>query len=90
LHTEFSLLDGLGRIPEYVGRARELGMEHLAISDHGVLYGIIDWYKAVRAEGLHPIIGMEAYLAPRSVQDRDKTIYHLLLLAENERGYKNC
>jgi DNA polymerase-3 subunit alpha len=89
LHTEFSLLDGLGRIPEYVGRARELGMEHLAISDHGVLYGIIDWYKAVRAEGLHPIIGMEAYLAPRSVQDRDKTIYHLLLLAENERGYKN-
>ncbi len=89
LHTEFSLLDGLGRIPEYVARAREFGMEHIAISDHGVLYGIIDWYKAAKAEGLHPIIGMEAYLAPRTVQDRDKTIYHLLLLAENERGYKN-
>lgn len=89
LHTEYSLLDGLGRIPEYVARARALGMEHIGISDHGVLYGIIDWYKAAQAEGLHPIIGMEAYLAPRTIQDRDKTIYHLLLLAENERGYKN-
>ncbi len=89
LHTEFSLLDGLGRIPAYMERARALGMEHVGISDHGVLYGIIDWYKAAKAEGIHPIIGMEAYLAPRSVQDRDKTIFHLLLLAENERGYKN-
>jgi len=89
LHTEFSLLDGLGRIPAYMERARALGMEHVAISDHGVLYGIIDWYKAAKAAGLHPVIGMEAYLAPRTVQDRDKTIYHLLLLAENERGYKN-
>ncbi|MDW8059039.1 MAG: DNA polymerase III subunit alpha [Thermomicrobium sp.] len=89
LHTEFSLLDGLGRIPAYMERASALGMEHLAISDHGVLYGIIDWYKAAKAAGLHPIIGMEAYLAPRTVQDRDKTSFHLLLLAENERGYKN-
>ncbi|MCS7050741.1 MAG: DNA polymerase III subunit alpha, partial [Thermomicrobium sp.] len=82
-------LDGVGRIPEYMARARATGIEHVGISDHGVLYGIIDWYKAAKAEGLHPIIGMEAYLAPRTVYDRDKTIYHLLLLAENERGYKN-
>lgn len=89
LHTEFSLLDGLGRIPAYMERARSFGMEHVGISDHGVLYGIIDWYKAAKAEGLHPIIGMEAYLAPRTVADKDKSSFHLLLLAENQRGYKN-
>lgn len=89
LHSEFSLLDGLGRIPDYLAQARLQGMEHIALTDHGVLYGIIEWYKAAKAEGIHPILGMEAYLAPRTVQDRDKTIYHLLLLAENEQGYKN-
>jgi DNA polymerase-3 subunit alpha len=89
LHTEFSLLDGLGRIPEYVARAQQLGMEHLAITDHGVMYGVIDWYKAVRAAGLHPVLGVEAYLAPRRIADRDKSSYHLVLLAENDCGYRN-
>uniref|UniRef100_A0A831TI39 DNA polymerase III subunit alpha n=1 Tax=Thermorudis peleae TaxID=1382356 RepID=A0A831TI39_9BACT len=89
LHTEFSLLDGLGRVPEYIARAQQLGMEHVAITDHGVMYGVIDWYKAAKAAGLHPILGVEAYLAPRTIADRDKFSYHLLLLAENERGYRN-
>lgn len=89
LHTEFSLLDGMGRINDYMARAREFGMEHVAISDHGVMYGVIDWYKAARAHDLHPIIGVEAYLAPNSIEDRDKSSYHLLLLAENETGYRN-
>mgnify|MGYP001260738309 FL=1 len=89
LHTEYSLLDGLGRINDYMVRAREYGMEHIAITDHGVLYGLIEWYKAAKAHGLHPILGMEAYLAPRSVQEKDKSSYHLLLLAENMQGYRN-
>ena len=89
LHTEFSLLDGLGRVPEYIARAQQLGMQHVAITDHGVMYGVIDWYKAAKAAGLHPILGVEAYLAPRTIADRDKISYHLLLLAENERGYRN-
>ncbi|HUZ00399.1 MAG TPA: DNA polymerase III subunit alpha [Thermomicrobiaceae bacterium] len=89
LHTEYSLLDGMGRIPDYMARAREYGMEHLAITDHGVMYGVVDWYKAARANDLHPILGIEAYLAPNRIEDRDKSSYHLLLLAENERGYRN-
>jgi len=89
LHTEFSLLDGMGRIKDYMARAREFGMEHVAITDHGVMYGVIDWYKAARAHDLHPILGIEAYLAPGSIEDREKQSYHLLLLAENERGYRN-
>ncbi|MDI3340376.1 MAG: DNA polymerase III subunit alpha [Sphaerobacter sp.] len=89
LHTEYSLLDGMGRIKDYMARAREFGMEHVAITDHGVMYGVIDWYKAARAHDLHPIIGIEAYLAPGRIEDRDKSSYHLLLLAENERGYRN-
>ncbi len=89
LHTEFSLLDGMGRIDDYMTRAREYGMKHLAITDHGVMYGVVDWYKAARANDLHPILGIEAYLAPNAIADRDKSSYHLLLLAENERGYRN-
>ena len=89
LHTEFSLLDGLGRIDDYMARAREYGMRHVAITDHGVMYGVLDWYQAARANDLSPIIGVEAYLAPRRLVDRDKQSYHLLLLAENERGYRN-
>ncbi|HEU5422617.1 MAG TPA: PHP domain-containing protein, partial [Nitrolancea sp.] len=89
LHTEYSLLDGLGRIDDYMARAREYGMRHLAITDHGVMYGVVDWYKAARAQELHPVLGIEAYLAPAAVTDRDKSSYHLLLLAENERGYRN-
>ncbi len=89
LHTEFSLLDGMGRIVDYMARAREYGMQHLAVTDHGVMYGVVDWYKAARANDLHPILGIEAYLAPHTISDRDKSSYHLLLLAENERGYGN-
>jgi DNA polymerase-3 subunit alpha len=89
LHTEFSLLDGMGRIDDYMARAREYGMQHLAVTDHGVMYGVVDWYKAARANDLHPILGIEAYLAPNTISDRDKSSYHLLLLAENERGYNN-
>jgi len=89
LHTEFSLLDGLGRIPEYIARAQHLRMEHLAITDHGVMYGVLDWYKAAKAAGLHPVLGVEAYLAPRRIADRDKSSYHLVLLAESDVGYRN-
>jgi DNA polymerase-3 subunit alpha len=90
LHTEYSLLDGLGRIDAYMARAVEYGMSHVAISDHGVMYGVLDWYKAARAHDLTPIIGMEAYLAQGNMRERDRrSSYHLLLLAENERGYRN-
>ncbi|MEX2314131.1 MAG: DNA polymerase III subunit alpha, partial [Thermomicrobiales bacterium] len=87
--TEYSLLDGLGRIDDYMTKAREYGMRHLAITDHGVMYGVLDWYKAARANELSPIIGVEAYLAPDGITDRSRRNYHLLLLAENERGYRN-
>jgi DNA polymerase-3 subunit alpha len=89
LHTEFSLLDGMGRIDAYVAKAAELGMKHLAISDHGVMYAARDWYKAVTGAGMHPIIGMEAYLAEGKVAERERKTYHLLLLCENETGYRN-
>src|SRR5215211_330850 len=89
LHTEFSLLDGMGRIDDYVARAKALGMSHLAVTDHGVMYAAMDWYKAVTKAGLHPIIGMEAYLAEGPVSARDRKSYHLLLLAENDTGYRN-
>ena len=89
LHTEYSLLDGLGRIDDYMAKAREFDMRHAAITDHGVMYGVLDWYKAARANDLAPIIGVEAYLAPDGVVARNRRNYHLLLLAENERGYRN-
>ncbi len=89
LHTEFSLLDGMGRINEYVAKASELGVHHLAVTDHGVMYAAMDWYQAGTKAGLHPIIGIEAYLAEGSAQARERKSYHLLLLAENETGYRN-
>jgi len=89
LHTEFSLLDGMGRIDDYVARAKALGMHHLAVTDHGVMYAAMDWYKAVTKAGLHPIIGMEAYLAEGPVVARERKSYHLLLLCENDTGYRN-
>nr|MBA3528130.1 PHP domain-containing protein [Propionibacteriaceae bacterium] len=89
LHTEYSLLDGMGRIPEYVKRAKETGLHHLALTDHGVMYGALEWHKAATKGGLHPIIGMEAYLAEGSMKNRERKSYHLLLLAENETGYRN-
>jgi DNA polymerase-3 subunit alpha len=89
LHSEFSLLDGLGKIDHYVQRALEYGMPAAALTDHGVLYGALDWYKACRKAGLKPIIGVEAYYTPTSIRQRDKHQNHLLLLVENETGYHN-
>ncbi|MDQ2682153.1 MAG: PHP domain-containing protein, partial [Chloroflexota bacterium] len=89
LHTEFSLLDGLGRMPEYIERARELGVQHVAVTDHGVMYASLEWYKQATAAGLHPIVGIEAYMSEGPVAARDRKSYHLLLLAENLEGYRN-
>ena len=94
VHTEYSLLDGSGKIKEMVARAKELGMTSLAITDHGVMYGAINFYKACRDAGIRPIIGCEVYVAPGSRFDREGTItdkryYHLVLLAENDTGYRN-
>ncbi len=89
LHTEYSLLDGMGRIDEYIARAKALGMQHLAVTDHGVMYAAMDWYKAATKAGLHPIIGMEAYLAEGKATEKERKSYHLLLLAENDAGYRN-
>ena len=94
VHTEYSLLDGSGKIGEMVKRAKELGMKHLAITDHGVMYGVINFYKSCRDEGINPVIGCEVYVAPGSRFDRegtvtDKRYYHLVLLAENNTGYQN-
>jgi len=93
VHTEFSLLDGASRISELVKRTKELGMPAIAITDHGSMYGVIDFYKAAQKEGIKPIIGCEVYLAPASRFDAfevDGTRYfHLILLAENNEGYRN-
>ncbi len=94
VHTEYSLLDGSNKIKEYVKRVRELGMDSAAITDHGVMYGVIDFYKAAKAEGINPIIGCEVYVAPNSRFDKELTggedrYYHLVLLAENNTGYAN-
>ena len=93
-HTEYSLLDGANKIREYVSRVRELGMTHAAITDHGVMYGVIEFYKACRAAGINPVLGCEVYVAPGSRFDReggsgDDRYYHLVLLAENNTGYQN-
>lgn len=89
LHTEYSLLDGMGRINQYISRAHELGIKHMAVTDHGVMYAAMDWYQAATASGIKPIIGMEAYLAEGTIAKRERKSYHLLLLAENETGYRN-
>ena len=93
VHTEYSLLDGAARIEKVVARAKELGMPALAITDHGVMYGVIDFYKTCQKAGIKPIIGCEVYVAPRKRANRepgrDDSNYHLVLLAENEEGYKN-
>ena len=94
VHTEFSLLDGSNKIKEYVARVKELGMDSAAITDHGVMYGVIDFYKTARAAGINPILGCEVYVAPNSRFDResshgDDRYYHLVLLAENNQGYQN-
>ncbi|MFH0941848.1 MAG: DNA polymerase III subunit alpha [Chloroflexota bacterium] len=92
VHTEYSLLDGMCRISQLVARANELGMTSLAITDHGVLYGAIEFYQAARQAGIKPIIGCEVYLAPESRTGRgaaDKEGYHLVLLAKDQSGYRN-
>jgi DNA polymerase-3 subunit alpha len=93
LHTEYSLLDGACRIPLLVERAKELGQSALAITDHGVMYGVIDFYRACHKAGIKPILGCEVYVAPRSRFDKtfelDREYYHLILLCENNRGYQN-
>ena len=92
IHSEFSLLDGANRIKDLPVRAKELGMKAMAITDHGVMYGVIDFYKACKKEGIKPIIGCEVYVASRTRFDKepqDKKYYHLILLAKNNKGYQN-
>ncbi len=95
VHTEYSLLDGSSKISELVNRAKELGMDSLAITDHGVMYGVIDFYRAAKAAGINPVIGCEVYVAPGSRFDREaggeneSRYHHLVLLAENDTGYAN-
>lgn len=94
VHTEYSLLDGSNKIHEYVARVKELGMNSAAITDHGVMFGCIDFYRAAKAAGIKPILGCEVYVAPGSRFDREvgqaeNRYYHLVLLAENNQGYQN-
>ena len=94
VHTEYSLLDGSNKIKEYVVRVKELGMNSAAITDHGVMYGVIDFYREARAQGIKPILGCEVYVAPGSRFDKEAAggedrYYHLVLLAENNQGYQN-
>ena len=93
VHSEFSLLDGANRIKDLPVRAKELGMDSIAITDHGVMFGVIDFYKACKANGVKPIIGCEVYVAPRTRFDKeagiDNKYNHLILLAKNNNGYKN-
>ena len=92
-HTEYSLLDGEASIKKLVARVKELGMDSCAITDHGSMYGVVDFYREAKSQGIHPVIGCEVYMAPRSrfekVHDIDNKTSHLILLAENQRGYKN-
>src|SRR5512141_3107720 len=93
VHTEYSIIDGFYNIKKLVKRVKELEMPAAAITDHGTMFGVMDFYKAATNEGIKPIIGVEAYMAARGMADRDpkldRSSYHLLLLAENETGYKN-
>ncbi len=95
VHTEYSLLDGSNKIKECVSRVKELGMDSVAITDHGVMFGVIDFYRAAKAVGIKPILGCEVYVAPGSRFDKevvgngDDRYYHLVLLAENDQGYHN-
>ena len=93
VHTEYSLLDGACRIAGMMERVKELGQDAIAITDHGVMYGCIDFYKAAKAAGVKPIIGCEVYVARRAMSDRvhgiDNDPYHLVLLCENRKGYEN-
>jgi len=93
VHTEYSLLDGAARIPELIAETKRLGMDSLAITDHGNMFGVVEFYKSAKKEGIHPVIGCEVYMAARTMADKDpmldKKQGHLVLLAENQTGYKN-
>ncbi|MEA1976906.1 MAG: PHP domain-containing protein, partial [Chloroflexota bacterium] len=93
VHSEYSLLDGLSKVDKLVKKAKELDMPALALTDHGAMFGAISFYRAAKEAGIKPIIGIEAYLAARTMHDRDPKLdsraFHLLLLAENDTGYKN-
>ena len=94
VHTEYSLLDGSNKIKECISRVKELGMDSVAITDHGVMFGVIDFYRAAKAAGIHPVLGCEVYVAPGSRFDKElggseDRYYHLVLLAENDTGYHN-
>ena len=93
VHSEYSLLDGACRVTDLVRRVKELGQTAVAVTDHGVMYGAVDFYKAAKAEGIKPIIGCEVYVAPRTRFDKthelDDKPYHLVLLCRNETGYRN-
>ena len=93
VHTEYSLLDGASRVGELIDEVRKLGMKAVAITDHGQMYGVMEFYKAAKKAGIKPIIGCEVYLAPKSRKDQFEVdgvrYHHLILLAENEIGYRN-
>ncbi len=93
VHTEYSLLDGACRIEELVNKAKELNMDSLAITDHGSMYGVVEFFKQAKKAGIKPVLGFEAYVSPRRMTDKDpqkdKSQYHLVLLAENHDGWKN-
>src|SRR5690606_31642392 len=92
-HTQYSLLDGLTKLPALIDRVKETGMSAVAMTDHGTLSGAVEFYKLAKASDVKPIIGMEAYVAPRRHTDKDpakdKVYYHLTLLAMNNQGYQN-
>ena len=92
-HSHYSLLDGLGKIPELVSRAKKLGMDALALTDHGAMYGVIDFYQECQNQGIKPLIGVETYVARRRMTDKQPKIdanpFHLILLAKNKAGYQN-
>lgn len=93
VHTEYSLLDGSGKVPELIARAKELGMKSIAITDHGVMYGCVEFYKAAKEQGIKPIIGCEIYVAAKSMYDKtnnkENETHHLVLLVKDETGYQN-
>ncbi|MDR0357156.1 MAG: PHP domain-containing protein, partial [Clostridiales Family XIII bacterium] len=93
VHTEYSLLDGASRIDSLIAAAKSMGMDSIAITDHGNMFGVVEFYKEAKEQGIKPIIGCEIYTAARRMQDKDsnkdKHQGHLVLLAENQTGYKN-
>ena len=90
-HSHYSLLDGLAKIPDLINRTKELGMDSLALTDHGVMYGVVEFYKAAKKAGIKPILGVEAYVAPRDrfSKDQNEKYFHLILLCENNIGWQN-